>query len=96
MPAPSLPPPPGIFRPAPQAATAALPAPLPTPHPFTRFERLTAGLIFAGLITVLSLAAAVMVQPSLIDDFNPYWPALAALGFCSTVGGFWWLWWRPR
>ncbi|PZC42105.1 MAG: hypothetical protein DK306_002389, partial [Chloroflexi bacterium] len=97
MPGPSLPPPPGLFRPSPQAAPAPLPSSRPTPSPpLTRFELLTAGLIFTGLITVLALAAAVMVQPSLVDHFNPYWPVLAALGFGSTVGGFWWLWWRPR
>ena len=52
--------------------------------------------IFSGLAVVLGIAAAVMVRPAIVDDFHPFWPALAGIGFCSTVGGFWWLWWRPR
>ena len=53
-------------------------------------------LFFAGLMTTLGVAAAVLVQPSLVDDLAPYWPPLALLGLISTLGGFWWLWWRPR
>ena len=87
---PSLPPPPFLDAPDERQPTPELRRPL------TRFERLTAGAIFSGLAVVLVLAAAVMVDPRLVDDFNPYWPALAAIGFLSTVGGFWWLWWRPR
>ena len=62
----------------------------------SRREQLAAGAIFSGLAVVLAVAAAVMIDPSLIDDFNPYWPGLAAIGFLSTVGGSWWLWWRPQ
>ena len=61
-----------------------------------RRELVTTALIFSGLVVVLGLAAAVMVQPSLAADFDPYWPALAGLGLLSTVAGSWWLWWRPR
>ncbi len=61
-----------------------------------RRELVTTALIFSGLVVVLGLASAVMVQPSLAQDFNPYWPALAGLGLLSTVAGSWWLWWRPR
>jgi len=65
-------------------------------EPLSQWERLIVGAIFSGLALVLVLAAAVMVDPYLVDDFNPYWPVLAGIGFLSTLGGFWWLWWRPR
>lgn len=65
-------------------------------RPLSRREQIVAGAIFSGLAVVLTIAGAVMVDPSLIDDFNPFWPALMGIGFLSTVGGFWWLWWRPR
>lgn len=104
-------PPPPLLRPLPQPEDAQPedaqrdtdPAPPPNPAApdhrrpsLTRVERITAAVIFSGLVVVLGLGAAVMVRPSLVDDFNPYWPLLAAIGFLSTVGGFWWLWWRPR
>ena len=64
--------------------------------PLTRAERL-AGLTFlAGLVGPLALTAAVLVQPSLIREFDPYLPPVALLGLLATVGGVWWLWWRPR
>ena len=72
------------------------PAP-PLPHRASaRWELVTTALIFSGLVVVLGLASAVMVQPALAADFDPYWPALAGLGLLSTVAGSWWLWWRPR
>ncbi len=66
------------------------------PRTPARWEVVTAALSFAGLVVVLGLAAAVLVQPSLAAGFNPYWPAIAGLGLLSTVAGSWWLWWRPR
>ena len=71
-------------------------APSTMPRASARWELVTTALIFSGLVVVLGLASAVMVQPSLAADFNPYWPALAGLGLLSTVAGSWWLWWRPR
>ena len=65
-------------------------------RPLSRTEIIIAGLIFSGLIIVLSLAFAVLVQPRLVTTFSGAWPALAAIGFFSTLGGFWWLWWRDR
>ena len=75
------------------------------PQTPAQWEVVAAALIFSGLVVVLGLASAVLVQPSLAQDFNPYWPALAGLGLLyeglfinviSTVAGSWWLWWRPR
>ncbi|MEE9278091.1 MAG: hypothetical protein V3V06_06730 [Dehalococcoidia bacterium] len=66
------------------------------PKRLSRLE-LAAGIaLFSGLVVVLGLAAAVLVKPDLVYDFGRVWPLLAAVGFASTVGGFWWLWWRPR
>lgn len=53
-------------------------------------------LFFAGLVAALAVAAAVLVRPSLVDDLAPYWPPLALLCLIATLGGFSWLWWRPR
>ena len=80
-----MPPPPPRPDDAPRAAPST-----------ARWEVVTTALIFAGLVVVLGLASAVMVQPSLAQDFTPHWPALAGLGLLSTVAGSWWLWWRPR
>ncbi len=80
-----MPPPPPRPDDAPRAAPST-----------ARWEVVTTALIFSGLVVVLGLASAVMVQPSLAQDFNPYWPALAGLGLLSTMAGSWWLWWRPR
>ena len=85
-----MPPPPLLPNDAPRAA------PSTTHRVPARWELVAAALIFSGLVVVLGLASAVMVQPSLAADFNPYWPALAGLGLLSTVAGSWWLWWRPR
>ena len=90
-PPPSFVPPPPLLDPADEPLLAA-----ESRAPRSRFECVTAAVIFSGLAVVLVLAAAVMVDPTLVDDFDPYWPFLAAIGFLSTVGGFWWLWWRPR
>ena len=52
--------------------------------------------ILSGLFVVLGIGFAVIVSPPLIDEFQGYWPLLAVIGLVSTVGGFWWLLWRPR
>ena len=62
----------------------------------SRRDRWIAYAIFSGLAVVLVLGFAVIVHPPLIDTFRGVWPLLAIIGFASTVGGFWWLWWRPR
>ncbi len=71
-------------------------APVEEQRPLSRSEIVVAGVIFSGLVFVLGLAAAVLVQPSLVTAFTGFWPLLAAIGFLSTLGGFWWLWWRAR
>jgi hypothetical protein len=65
-------------------------------RPLSRSEIVVAALIFSGLVFVLGLAFAVLVQPSLVTTFTGLWPLFAAIGFLSTLGGFWWLWWRDR
>ncbi len=66
------------------------------PRVLSRTDLLVGLALFAGLIFVLGLAAAVLVKPSLIDSFVGFWPLLLTIGFASTAGGLWWLWRRPR
>jgi hypothetical protein len=82
--------------PPPRSAGAPGAAPPLARRVAARWDVVVAAVIFSGLIVVLGLAAAVMVQPSLAGDLHSYWPAIAALGLISTVAGSWWLWWRPR
>ncbi len=48
----------------------------------------------AGLAVSLGAGAAVLVHPPLFGDLRPWWPALAAIGLCSTAAGYWLLWGR--
>ena len=64
--------------------------------PLTRAERLVGLTFLAGLLGPLALAAAVLVQPSLVLELDSYLPPVALLGLLATIGGCWWLWWRPR
>ncbi len=62
----------------------------------SRSDIVIAAILFSGLALILALAAAVMVQPSLITTFAAAWLPLVVIGFTSTVGGLWWLWRLPR
>ncbi len=93
-------PPPFLVDDAPVLEKARVPnegwAPVDEQRPLSRGEIAIAAIIFSGLIVVLGLAFAVLVQPSLVTTFTGLWPLFAAIGFLSTLGGFWWLWWRDR
>ena len=39
---------------------------------------------------------AILIHPTLIVELRRFLPLLATIGLASTVGGYWWLWWRPR
>jgi len=67
----------------------------------TRRERWIAYAIIAasmlaalGLMTALSVGAAVLIHPPLFATLRPWWPPLAAIGLLSVVVGYWLLWGR--
>lgn len=92
-PPPAWPPP---TQPRPNAVPAAAPRTQATTARLSRSDIVIAAILFSGLALILALAAAVMVQPSLITTFAAAWLPLVVIGFASTVGGLWWLWRLPR
>jgi hypothetical protein len=65
-------------------------------QPLTRRDLLLGAVILSGLVFVVGLGFAVIVAPPLIDTLRAYIPLLAVVGLTSTLGGFWYLYWRPR
>jgi hypothetical protein len=65
-------------------------------QPLPRRDLLIGAAILSGLVFVVGLGFAVIVAPALIDTLRAYIPFLAAVGLASTLGGFWYLYWRPR
>lgn len=88
-------PPPAQARPNSVPAAAQRPQAAAKAH-LSRSDIVIAAFLFSGLALILTLAAAVMVQPSLITTFAAAWLPLVVIGFASTVGGLWWLWRLPR
>jgi hypothetical protein len=72
------------------------PASTRPPPPLSRRDRWIGYALLSGLAAVLAVGFAVIVSPPLIDDLRGYLPLLVTIGFASTAGGFWYLWWRPR
>lgn len=62
----------------------------------SRLDRVVGYALFAVLLGMLGLAAAVLITPRLIDDLRPALPFLTIAGSLSTLGAVWWLWRRPR
>ena len=62
----------------------------------SRRDLLIGYAILGGLVVILGLGFAVIVSPPLIDTLRAYIPLLAVVGLASTLGGFWYLYWRPR
>ena len=62
----------------------------------SRRDRWIGYVILSGLLFALAVAAAILIHPTLIVELRRFLPLLATIGLASTVGGYWWLWWRPR